>query len=51
MASILSRGLSYIVDQSLVNQANYERSYNNLSFIRTWPEKTFFLEMLLVQIQ
>ena len=38
-------------DQSFVVLHFYERSYHNLNFIRIWPEKTLFWEVVLVQVQ
>ena len=52
---ILLRESNYVVDVVMLlkfgNCNFYERSYNNLNFMRIWPEKSILQGVLLVQIQ
>ena len=53
----LSRDSNYIVNVVMWPNAGnssiyfYERSYYNLNFVRIWPEKLFFWEVVFVQVQ
>ena len=48
---ILSRDLNYSVDLVMWPKHLYQRSYHNLNFIRTSPEKPLFWGMILIQVQ